>query len=867
MSQRPPSPRSMHAARLRLMALIAGVALLTAMTPIGAAGAGSAANGISAPDSPMAVATTDNGIGAQAGDPDPAVPALGPNPTLTDPPAGEVQPTIQYEEAVAHANDKTAFTAGARVTVPFKPRPSDRWTVGGVAPQALPAGRLSGRAMRRAQLPASDPLGTAGHAPGPYVGPFGRAIGAADVPDVDPAGAPSAHLAAAVDPGGLKREVFGFLPYWELTDPSTRLDWEDLSTIAYFGVGAAGNGDLQKKNSDGSTTVGWSGWTSSKMTGVINAAHASGARVVLTVQSFAWTSAGVARQKALLGSSSARSNLARQIAAAVRDRGADGVNLDFEPIISGYGDEFTALVRSVRANLNVIARGYQLTFDSTGWIGNYPIENATASGGADAVVVMGYDYRGSSSNPVGSVAPIGGPSYDVGDTIRSYVARLPASKVILGVPYYGRAWSTASTALHAANISGTKYGSSTTVVYGTAAQYAADHGRRWDPVEGVAWTVYHRQNCTATYGCVNPVREIYYDDDRALGLKYDLINRYNLRGAGIWALGYDGTRSELYGLLKAKFITDMVPPAITGATLSSSIISPNGDGRLDTATMRVTVTGELTYGWAVQPYFDGIAGKAVRTGSATGKNVAFQWDGRNSAGAVVPDGPYRITMWTADASNNQALIRKVVTVDRRAAVITDSSVPGFISPNGDGHTDKIALSMASDSPITGSARLLDKYGHGVRGWAFTNVKSTTWVWNGRDSAGRTVPDSRYTLRVWGLDAAGNSTIRDMMVRVDRTIRSVTRTRASFIPRSGQTTHVSFTLSRAATVTFAIQSGSSVVRPIWQARAFAAGSYGWTWNGRTAAGAFVAPGTYHVVVTATSWIGTSTFSQSIVVKAP
>ena len=65
--------------------------------------------------------------------------------------------------------------------------------------------------------------------------------------------------------------MFGFLPYWELTDSSTRLDWEKLSTIAYFGVGAAGNGDLQKKNADGSTTVGWSGWTSAKMTKVINA--------------------------------------------------------------------------------------------------------------------------------------------------------------------------------------------------------------------------------------------------------------------------------------------------------------------------------------------------------------------------------------------------------------------------------------------------------------------------------------------------------------------------------------------------------------------------------------------------------------------
>ena len=78
------------------------------------------------------------------------------------------------------------------------------------------------------------------------------------------------ELAAAVDPGGLRREVFGFLPYWELADSSTTLDWEKLSTIAYFGVGAAANGDLETTNKDGSTAVGWSGWTSSRMTDVIH---------------------------------------------------------------------------------------------------------------------------------------------------------------------------------------------------------------------------------------------------------------------------------------------------------------------------------------------------------------------------------------------------------------------------------------------------------------------------------------------------------------------------------------------------------------------------------------------------------------------
>ena len=187
---------------------------------------------------------------------------------------------------------------------------------------------------------------------------------------------------------------------------------------------------------------------------------------------------------------------------------------------------------------------------------------------------MGYDYRSSGSNPVGSIAPIGGPSYDVRDTIKAYLDRVPASKLILGVPYYGRAWSTSSSKLDAKNISGTKYGPSATVVYDNARAIAAEHGRTYDATEGVAWTAYKRETCTKTYGCVTAWRQLYYDDAKALKAKYDLVNGYGLRGVGIWALGYDGTRPELYQAIKDKFITDTVPPVLSGPTLSSAVISP-----------------------------------------------------------------------------------------------------------------------------------------------------------------------------------------------------------------------------------------------------------------------------------------------------
>ncbi len=153
---------------------------------------------------------------------------------------------------------RSTFAPGGRVTVPFKPRASG--SLGGRrrgakgAPGRPPVRQGAPRAAAKAPrlAPAGEPSGS-------------RRAGRRALPRRGTRSIP-VDLAAAVDPGGLKREVFGFLPYWELTDSSTRLDWEKLSTIAYFGVGAAGNGDLQKKNSDGSTTVGWSGWTSAKMT-------------------------------------------------------------------------------------------------------------------------------------------------------------------------------------------------------------------------------------------------------------------------------------------------------------------------------------------------------------------------------------------------------------------------------------------------------------------------------------------------------------------------------------------------------------------------------------------------------------------------
>jgi spore germination protein YaaH/flagellar hook assembly protein FlgD len=767
-----------------------------------------------------------------------------------------LQPTIHYEEAAAHADDAISFKPGGRVTVPFTPRSSDRWTVGGHAPRALPAGRLSGRAMRDADA-------ATGALDQPVDGgstPVGVAAGWT-APDVTP----DVELTAKVDPGALRREVFGFLPYWELSDSSTRLDWDKISTVAFFGVGAASDGSLIKRNSDGSTTVGWSGWTSAKMTSVIDAAHASGARVVLTVQSFGWTSSGLARQKSLLGSSTARANLATQIVKAVRDRGADGVNLDFEPLASGYDDEFTALVRKIRSALDAAAPGYQLTFDTTGWIGNYPIEDATAPGGADAIMIMGYDYRSSSASAAGSIAPINSTIYDIADTLARYADRVSPAKLILGVPYYGRAWSTKSDALHSANISGTQYGASATAVYTTARDLAAQYGRRYDPTEAVAWTVYKRETCTSTYGCVTSWRQLYYDDATALKAKYDLVNSKGLRGVGIWALGYDGTRTELYQALKDKFITDSVPPTIKGASLSSDIISPNGDGRFETTTARLSAAAFTSWGYRIQRMSGTTAGPTLRSGTVKDTSPAFTWNGKDKGGAIVSDGRYRLTMWVADASGNRTDKGFGVTVDTTRPKVTTVPGYGFFSPDGNGHNDTAKLSWASSQAIHGTVRMIDANGTYRRLWKYGDSMSWKGTWDGRDDAGTKLPNGRYTYRVNGRDRAGNLRIVDKTVLVDDTIKVHSWSASAFDPRAGATSRLTMTLRRSATVNVAIYLGSTKIRAIWTNKSMATGPHGWTWNGKTSGGTYVKAAKYKIVMTATSRYGTTRWTQYVTVQ--
>ena len=356
-------------------------------------------------------------------------------------------------------------------------------------------------------------------------------------------------------PNQLTREVLGFLPYWKL-DTTTRsaLRMDLLSTIAYFSIGVQSNGYLARGPAT-SPTVGWTGWTSSAMTEVINAAHARGVRVVPTITMMAWNG-DYSAMSTLLTSSTNRARLVADVVKVVGDRRADGVNIDFEPVPSSLRSQFTALVRAIKAGLVSAGIGSFVTVDTMAgaatWSTGYDIVGLSASGAADALMVMAYDFSYAGSARAGGVAPMDSNYiFSAIDAMRDHLARVPASKIIWGVPYYGRAWNTTSASVNSTvrspvdSVAFSYYGKDGSTAYGGKV-LAARHGRQWDSLGRVPWFVYRAAD--------GGYRQGYYDDPASLRAKYDMVQRNDVAGIGVWSLGMDTGVSDLWNVIEDRFL-------------------------------------------------------------------------------------------------------------------------------------------------------------------------------------------------------------------------------------------------------------------------------------------------------------------------
>src|SRR2546430_3114154 len=254
-------------------------------------------------------------------------------------------------------------------------------------------------------------------------------------------------MAAVGGPGGPQSEIFGFALASSLSDPTmgaSTWNFSLLTTVAFFGLHVKDDGNIA---ADSGLTV----WNSSATSDLISKAHANATKVVLTIilQDF---SAGTPHMCA--GLAHASTTIAATVA-QVKARGVDGVNVDYEGLngYCGTSDAWAArhsFIYFVRALRSALPAGSYLTVDTYASsaadpAGFFDVRNLSAS--TDAFFVMAYDLEysnyaraplGCSRFCLGPTAPLSGYYYNDTSTASQYVAQVPASKVILGVPYYGR---------------------------------------------------------------------------------------------------------------------------------------------------------------------------------------------------------------------------------------------------------------------------------------------------------------------------------------------------------------------------------------------------------------------------------------------
>jgi hypothetical protein len=312
---------------------------------------------------------------------------------------------------------------------------------------------------------------------------------------------------------------------------------------------------------------------------------------------------------------------------------------------------------------------------------------------------------------------------------------------------------------------------------------------------------------------------------------------------------------------------DTGPPALSGAAISATRLSPNGDGRYE--AIAVSGTGSAgAVGWSLVAR-PATGGPAVRTLTGAGAAPRVSWNGRADDGSVVTDGSYVLTLAVLDAAGNSATQAWTVVVDATAPVSGLTATPATFSPHGDGTADAAQLAWTSSEAATGTLRLL-RGTTLIRKWPLSETSGAV-AWTGTDARGRAVPDGRYALTLDLTDATGNRATRTLSLLVDRTAGFLQAAPALFFPQDGDAlaaqSVISFHLTRTAKVTLAIldASGKSV-RGAMTGVTRGAGTWTWRWDGHIAGGAMAPRGTYVASLTVVGPFGTTTLRRTIIADA-
>jgi hypothetical protein len=388
---------------------------------------------------------------------------------------------------------------------------------------------------------------------------------------------------AAVSNPGLKRELMGFARADTLSDPSVGFhtwNFSLLSEVAYFGLHVnAGDGHIVNDS-------GLQVWQSSVASDLINTAHASGVKVLLTLEFLPAAADNLSTCTAL------DNGQATIDAAANLLMGADGIDVDYEGSNATCPNDGVALSTKLNQfvqKLRARSLGYLVidTYASSGELSGGFFDIPGLAGSVDAFFVMAYSLESSNNNPCATcmmpTSPLDGPTYTWNVTRAANGYARWAPQVIMGLPYYGVAGCVQgpnpqanAPVLSPSHYAGVPYSVFPTLPSNPVISSYQTNRDVLDPAGPEMVSTYFDADPS-----LNCWREAYWDDQSSLVRKLDLVNQRGFRGAGFFTLDFGGGSPELWNLLELEFGTTPSFESLGGGFTSSPAVSSWDANRLD----------------------------------------------------------------------------------------------------------------------------------------------------------------------------------------------------------------------------------------------------------------------------------------------
>ncbi|OXS53830.1 hypothetical protein B1A99_28445 [Cohnella sp. CIP 111063] len=282
-----------------------------------------------------------------------------------------------------------------------------------------------------------------------------------------------------------------------------------------------------------------------------------------------WSWSGQFSDIALTAAS--RTRFAESAVRFIREHGFDGVDLDWEyPVSGGLSSNrtrpedkknFTLLLQELRNKLDEArqkdGKPYLLTIAagaSSSYVANTEMDKVAAI--VDWINLMTYDYHGSWEKTANHHAPLysdpkrpATSGASANDTVNFFLkAGVPANKLVLGIPFYGRGWT--GCAATGSGLSQACKGLSDGAVAAGVHEFGnlekqgwiGGNGfvRYWDDVAKAPWLY---QKATGTF--------VTYEDPESLAYKAGYIKTKGLGGAVAWEISQDFNGTLLKKLTQA----------------------------------------------------------------------------------------------------------------------------------------------------------------------------------------------------------------------------------------------------------------------------------------------------------------------------